>query len=395
MPFDVTSPVAHSLYKSTKRFESLDGWRAMAILGVIWHHTLGTTLALPLAHEGFRGVTLFFVISGFLIVTLLLRSKDSKEGFSLSRFWWRRCLRIFPVYYGTLLIYIALVSVMDHSATGREFFQNLPFFSTFSTNWFVSAHEGRTVFFFAWSLAAEEQFYLLWPVVEVLVRSRLTKLSLLGGLALVSQLFMARHYGLEGAGSLPVRMLYNVPFAIIVGTVMAHLFHDPKTFRICYAVCGQRGSAVAGLGIAIMALLLDPLVGYPGEILVTLALALLIGSCVIREDNDLAVALQWRPLAWVGTVSYGMYMLHMLGVNIARRAEGVLHVQSPALDFVGGVAVALALASVSFLFYERPLLALKDSLPVALRAKKPGDKILVGADGRGGPNHNHNSASAW
>ena len=395
MPLDATLALAHSVYKGTKRFGSLDGWRAMAILGVIWHHTLGTTFALPLTHEGFRGVTLFFVISGFLIVTLLLRSQDSREGFSLAQFWWRRLLRIFPIYYGTLLLYVALVALLDRSDAGREFFQNLPFFGTFTTNWFVSAHDGRTVFFFAWSLAAEEQFYLVWPLVEVLVRSRLIKFSLLGALAVVSQYFMAQYYGRGGDGSLPVRMLYNVPLAIIAGTVMAHLFHNPKTFRVCYALCGRRGSAVAGLVAVIASLLLDQVIGYPGEVLVTLSLALLIGSCVIREDNDLAAALQWRPLVWVGTVSYGMYMLHMLGVNLARKAEGVLHTHSPVIDFVGGVAIALSLASISFLFYERPFLKLKDSFQAGSRGQKSRRAALIAANSSGDTDGKPTSASTW
>lgn len=382
MTLDTRHATSYSTYASTSRFGSLDGWRAVAILGVIWHHTLSNAIAQPLAHEGFRGVTLFFVISGFLIVTLLLRSQDSSIGFSLPRFWWRRCLRIFPVYYGTLLIYIVLVGLTDHSDSGHQFFRNLPFFSTFTTNWFVLAQGDRTVFLFSWSLAAEEQFYLLWPLVEVLIRSRWIKLTLLGLLAVVSQYLMARHYSLNGSGTLPERMLYNVPLAILAGTLMAHLFHKPRSFRICYAVLGQRGSAVGALVGAMAGLALDLPLGYPGEPVVTLMLSLLIGACVIREDNDLAVLLHWRPLVWMGTVSYGMYMLHMLGVNVARRAQALLHVHYAGADFVGGVVMALALASVSFMFFERPILRLKNAFPLAATAGRP-----ASADGVRGANY--------
>ena len=90
--------------------------------------------------------------------------------------------------------------------------------------------------------------------------------------------------------------------------------------------------------------------------------AMLIASTVVREDNDLAPLLRWRPMVWVGTVSYGMYMMHMLAVNVVRRAEPMLHLDSSVVLFCGSVAVAVAMASVSFVFFEQPFLGLKDRL---------------------------------
>src|SRR3954451_2345001 len=104
---------AHAVFKATRRFDSLNGWRAIAILGVIWHHTMAHSLASPMAQQGKHGVTLFFVISGFLIVTLLLRERERTDAISLGKFWGRRCLRILPVYYAALLIYIVLVGLLD------------------------------------------------------------------------------------------------------------------------------------------------------------------------------------------------------------------------------------------------------------------------------------------
>jgi peptidoglycan/LPS O-acetylase OafA/YrhL len=160
---------AHAVFKATRRFDSLNGWRAIAILGVIWHHTMANAFASPIAQQGKHGVTLFFVISGFLIVTLLLREKEQAGSISLGKFWGRRCLRILPVYYGTLLLYVALVGMAEHSDAGRDFFRNLPFFATFTSNLFVTPSD-RTIFVFSWSVAAEEQFYLTWPLIECLVQ---------------------------------------------------------------------------------------------------------------------------------------------------------------------------------------------------------------------------------
>src|SRR3954447_13589697 len=87
---------AYTVFKTTRLFGSLNGWRAIAILAVIWHHTMANSLASPLAKQGNHGVTLFFVISGFLIGTLLLREKEQTRTISLRKFWGRRCLRILP-----------------------------------------------------------------------------------------------------------------------------------------------------------------------------------------------------------------------------------------------------------------------------------------------------------
>jgi peptidoglycan/LPS O-acetylase OafA/YrhL len=102
----------------------------------------------------------------------------------------------------------------------------------------------------------------------------------------------------------------------------------------------------------------------------SLALAFLVATCVVREDNDLAVVLRWRWVAWIGTVSYGMYLLHMIAVNAVRRAGAMAGIESPYYDFVAGVAASLALASISYLTYERFFLKLKNSWFGVERAPK-------------------------
>jgi peptidoglycan/LPS O-acetylase OafA/YrhL len=344
---------AHTLFRTTRRFGSLNGWRAIAILGVIWHHTMAHSLASPMAQQGKHGVTLFFVISGFLIVTLLLREKEQTGTISLRNFWGRRCLRILPVYYGTLLLYIVLVGLLEHSAAGQDFFRHLPFFATFTSNLFVTPSD-RTIFVFSWSVAAEEQFYLTWPIIEVLVRRRLHKMVILATMIVVTRtiIFMSGSIWTDDV----------LPLGIMLGTMLAHLLHEPGSFRLVYAVLGRRGSAFACLGLAVTVLAVAPYFGLVGEMMFPIAFAPLIGACVIREDNDLARLLQSQPLEWIGAVSYGTYMLHMLSVNIARGAGSVLGLHAPMLDFIGGAAIAVGLASASYILFERPLLALKSRL---------------------------------
>uniref|UniRef100_UPI0025BF7B9B acyltransferase family protein n=1 Tax=Hydrogenophaga sp. TaxID=1904254 RepID=UPI0025BF7B9B len=140
----------HERFLALRRFDSLDGLRALAVIAVVWQHTAGKAFSgTPLATIGGEGVTLFFAISGFLITTLLLRERDRRGTIDLRAFYVRRTLRIFPIYYLTLLTYVVLVWTFERdSEAGQEFFSNLPYFFTYTSNWFVELKE-RTIFYFA------------------------------------------------------------------------------------------------------------------------------------------------------------------------------------------------------------------------------------------------------
>src|ERR1700733_1134905 len=105
----VTSSGPYSAYLATRTFASLDGLRALAVLGVLWYHTTEDLPPWPALRRGFLGVDFFFIISGFLIVTLLLRERRSSGTISLRNFYTRRSLRIFPAYW-TMLLFVACVA---------------------------------------------------------------------------------------------------------------------------------------------------------------------------------------------------------------------------------------------------------------------------------------------
>ncbi len=115
----------------------------------------------------------------------------------------------------------------------------------------------------------------------------------------------------------------------------------------------------AGL-LSLAALAYAPGLGDAGDLLISGAFALLVATCVVREDNDLAWLLRWRAMAWIGTVSYGMYLLHMIAVNLVRRAGAGFGIESPYYDFAAGSIAALGLATISYLTYERFFLGLKE-----------------------------------
>ena len=132
--------------------------------------------SVPFTSIGASGVSLFFVLSGFLITTLLLREHDAHGRIGLRDFYARRALRIFPLYFAVLALYAAITFLTERDAQGhlngaaRLFASNLPYYATYTNNWFVDLKlnedgQRRVIFIFAWSLATEEQFYAFWPPV--------------------------------------------------------------------------------------------------------------------------------------------------------------------------------------------------------------------------------------
>lgn len=151
---EVTGPMhrSHAQYVAQRSFGSLDGLRCLSIVAVLWHHGKPSIDFPTIATRGFLGVDLFFVISGFLIVTLLLRERDQIGQISLKKFYVRRTLRIFPVYYllvCTLALYYSFVA--SDSSVGDQFLSDLWIYLTYLGNYFFL---GWAI---VWSLAAEEQ----------------------------------------------------------------------------------------------------------------------------------------------------------------------------------------------------------------------------------------------
>jgi peptidoglycan/LPS O-acetylase OafA/YrhL len=350
---------AYTDFRAKSRFGSLDGLRAASVAAVIWHHTGGGLVTVEWFQHGHHGVTLFFAISGFLITTLLLREHDRHGMIDLRAFYIRRSLRIFPLYYAVLLVYVLLVFLLERqSKAGQEFFGNLASFATYTSNWFV-ALDGRTIFYFAWSLAAEEQFYLIWPPLLKKLGTRARALAVAGTVTLLVALFeWTLPLFIGAAQAEPIQLaMSNLPLAIVAGVVGALLLHDPKTFARWWPwMAGSRWHSLAWL---VLALLCTSPRGLPWAA-PQLALALLVVSCCMREDHVLAGFLQWRPLVYLGTISYGLYLLHMLCKNIVVKAASVAGVQAGAgVLFLATLALAIGAAGLSFKYFESRFLRMK------------------------------------
>lgn len=326
-------------YQATRHFGSLDGLRCLSILAVIWHHAGANGFpGVTLLQRGGYGVWLFFVISGFLITTLLLREKRKNGFVSMKNFVARRALRIFPLYYTVLLIYMVAVFVMERdSVAGRDFFRNLKFFLSYTSNFFVPWTDGRVIFYFSWSLAVEEQFYLVWPWAEKYLRPAAATVLMT---ALAAVCF---RFGGE-------------PFtAIGLGVLLAHAMDARRTFGWVAKVLGQPFSAPVALASTL------GLLAWSGSTLlqVLVAMAALVGAATIREDHWLRPVLAWRPAVRLGQISYGMYLMHMLAYNASKRGLAMVDVSAPLVEFVLTVFVTAMIAQLSFTYYESIFLRMK------------------------------------
>lgn len=353
---------AHQTFRTTRIFGSLDGLRCLSILAVIWHHTANTSFELPLAGRGHHGVTLFFAISGFLITTLLIREKERVGTISLKKFYIRRSLRIFPLYYAVLALYVALVFAMESGTeAGATFRDNLVPYLTYTSNWFVDLKGERVIFYFAWSLATEEQFYLLWPYIQKRCKFW-TPVWIMSALLVVAYLASDGYLGLADGFFLTV--LKSIMPGICLGAILAHLLHHKRTFPAVLKVLGQRWSPPLFL-VTLVAYCSLPTIHDWGVHAIGV---LLVGSCVIREDHFLKRPFNWSPIRWMGVISYGMYMLHMLAKNafstIAGKAglsleDSTLGIHPAVLEFLGTTFIVVLAATLSFKTFEAYFLKLK------------------------------------
>lgn len=339
-------------YRSTRRFGSLDGMRALSILAVLWHHS-GGPAPIEILGRGQLGVHLFFAISGFLITTLLVREWDRYGCISIRDFFVRRSLRIFPLYYAVLAVYVLAVLVMERdSQPGQEFFSNLPYFLTYTSNWFVNYEDGaRTIFYFSWSLATEEQFYIVFPWLIALASRRATVIVLVSAFSLVYLTQSNGVFGLVPSKSFLEKVLWNIAPCITLGALAAIALHTRKGFEAIASVLGHRISFPIVLSILAVVISI-PKGQISQEYLVYLLLVTLVISAVLREDHVLAEVLRIRWIARIGMISYGMYLMHMLCFNASDLLWNFTGWPKWTGRLTLGVVLTVAMAELSFRTFE-------------------------------------------
>lgn len=361
----------------------LDGWRGLAILLVIFHNasyvsdrngTLTASLYHTAADAGWIGVSVFFVLSGFLITGILLDSLGQPRYFR--DFYIRRTLRIFPLYYAVLLgafLIVPLLPVAAEWATVVK--RDQWWFWVYLSNWHLPADYGIPGFGHFWSLAVEEQFYLVWPALLFLTGRRW--FPWVAGAAVVAAPLFRWWTVAEG---MPMTAGYGFTLArmddLALGGLLAVALRHPLWRARLFAI---RVPAIAAISLC-LALVALPTAGLPprmpltlvaGQTLVSLLTAALILATLGTErlwERTSSTLLEHPWLRSLGKYSYALYVAHLPIHFLIKGPAGAFIEAAPAawhtpLDIAyAGLVLALSLAFAMFSWnvLERPLLKLKD-----------------------------------
>ncbi|MFI7588356.1 acyltransferase family protein [Spongisporangium articulatum] len=349
------------------RRPALDGVRAVAVLAVaVYHFGGGDSSWLP---GGFLGVDVFFVLSGYLITGLLLAEWSRTGSISLTGFWMRRVKRLAPALLLVLVVVAAWVwwttPPTDYPARRADILWTLGYLA----NWHLAAVDNYFAAFgsvsplrHTWSLAVEEQFYLVWPLITLaclwagrrLGGRRLGGRRVLVAVALVGALASAVEFAALFDPVRPTVAYYSTRGRVqelFAGALLALAFAAFRR-RARPALVSLVGPAgVAGLVVGFLTMPDTTAFYYRGgAALVSLAAVGLIGGVEAAPDGRLARMLSWGPAAWLGRVSYGVYLWHW-PVTVAVPAAG----SDQVLRQVLRVLLTLGLASASFYLLERPV----------------------------------------
>jgi peptidoglycan/LPS O-acetylase OafA/YrhL len=356
-----------------KYIPQFDGLRGIAILAVLFAH-LSRIESLGFAHYfqyGRTGVDLFFVLSGFLITGILLDTKELPGYFK--NFYARRALRIWPLYYGILFLFFVLFPILFPQHLFLTEQTTWPYYATYTQNLFY--HFSPSIpLSHTWSLAVEEQYYMIWaPVVFLLGRKSLRNILL--GMIVFSLCFrVASFYAGE-----PNDFVHNFTLCrlepLAAGGLAALWLRSEKCTPEKWARGGVMALTIGMAGIALA--LVDwgpavPVYTYPFLASVfagTLALALIADP----ENSFVGRALTQRWLVYTGRISYGVYLIHVpifIGLNLAaRRISDPAHVSiaKQALILCTAFATVFVVATISWFCFERPILRFKEYF----RSEKP------------------------
>jgi peptidoglycan/LPS O-acetylase OafA/YrhL len=350
------------------RIAPLDGVRALAIGLVVAFHT-----GVPGFGGGGIGVTLFFVLSGYLITGVLLRP-GALRGAGLKRFYLRRALRLFPalaVLVAWGLIY-ALV-VLDGEERARLLTSCLTSI-TYTQDLYLGRGAENPDFGFlghTWSLAVEEQFYLVWPFALLLLMTRLAtaraRLVLVVGATLVFTAWRA-YLSWKGLGAHVGLNVDAKGDALLVGCALAlalPLWRDAiveRRQRLLTAAAVAGVAAIALVSVQAVPPALVPL--GTKQLLVSLATAAVIARLVLPAPTGMAAlgvrTFSLRPVVWIGLVSYSLYLWHVPVIEVYKDAFGITTTAERALFGPLILATALLMAAASYYLVERPFLLIKE-----------------------------------
>ncbi|PQQ47540.1 acyltransferase family protein [Bacillus thuringiensis] len=342
----------------------LDSLRGIAILGVVLYH-----INFKWMPGGFLGVTVFFVLSGYLITDILAMEWQNTGRINLKRFWLRRARRLLPGMFFMLSIIISWITIFHFSLLEQvrgDFLAAILYFS----NWWYIYHKLSYFESFNtihplnhfWSLAVEEQFYLIWPFIVALgfyyikKRSRLALFIFLA--AVISAILMAIKYvpGID-----PSRIYYGTDtrlFSLLIGSVLALLWPSNRLSKKIIPLARFILDVTGGIGLIVILVMFwktnqyDPFLYRGGMFFLSITTALLVAN-LAHPASRISVILRFKPLRWIGVRSYGIYLWHYPIITLSHSQVNIEQFQYSKALFQ--VCMILIMAQLSWKYIENPI----------------------------------------
>ncbi|TNP01894.1 acyltransferase family protein [Bacillus pacificus] len=350
--------------KNSRYMVGLDSLRGLAILGVILYHINFNWMP-----GGFLGVTVFFVLSGYLITDILAMEWKRNKRIDLKKFWLSRARRLLPGMIVMLVITLAWITIFHSSLLEKMRGDSLAALF-YVSNWWYIYHKLSYFDNFNqisplnhfWSLAVEEQFYVVWPFIISLglyyikKQSRMILLICLGVFASALAMTILYEPGVD-----PSRIYYGTDtraFSLLIGAVLALVWPSNRLANKIIPKARFILDVVGGIALIIILVMFwktnqyDPFLYKGGMVLLSIATALLVAN-LAHPASRIAQFLRFRPLRWVGVRSYGIYLWHypILTLTTPKVTVGDFSIIRAILQFL----LIILIAQISWKFIEKPI----------------------------------------